>query len=194
MTSVPSHPLAPHLRHLRVPQVIPTLGDQPADSDLTWAYAWPAGLRLSARLAEFDPCQVRLADLGCGRGNLGFTALTLGVPGVVFADRSPTALAFVDQVIAANGFHDRASTAVHEWGAVIPGAPFQLILGGDILYRPAFFDKLLASIAASLDDGGRCLLADPRQRLDAELPTLAAAAELTGTVIHQETRWGTVVE
>lgn len=193
--SVPDrHPLAPHLRYLRVPQAIPTLGDQPADSDLTWAYAWPAGLRLSARLAEFDPCQGRLADLGCGRGNLGFTALSMGAPSVTFADRSPTALAFVDQVITANDFQARATTATHEWGEPIPGAPFDLILGGDILYRPAFFERLLASIRLSLTSNGRALLADPRQRLDAELPDIAARCGLTWTVIHQEPGWGTVVE
>jgi predicted nicotinamide N-methyase len=186
--------LAPHLSHLQAPPP-PQLGDQPADSDLTWAYPWPAGLRFSAVLARFADCRARrIADLGCGRGNLGLTALLASAAQVVFADRSATALAFVEAVLGANGLAARGLIARHEWGTPIPGAPFDLILGGDILYRPAFFPHLLASIAHSLASDGHALLADPRQRLDAELPDLAAAAGVTWDIIHQEPGWGTVVK
>jgi predicted nicotinamide N-methyase len=184
----------PHLAHLRIPVPLPVLDGTATDEDLTWAYPWPGGLRLSAGLDGVVDCRgLRVADLGCGRGHLGFTALTQGAVTVVFADASRTALDFVDAVATANGMEPRMTCAPHTWGDVIPGAPFDLILGGDILYRPAFFGRLLASIADSLAPAGHALLSDPRVALDEELPALAAGAGLSWRILRQEAGWGTVV-
>ena len=62
------------------------------DEDVTCLYQWPVGATLAARLAELVPCQGRrVADLGCGLGSLGLSALALGAREVLFADGSAIA-------------------------------------------------------------------------------------------------------
>ena len=139
--------------------------------DATWRYDWPAGGRLLAELdALVDPGGLSVLDLGCGRGRLGAWARGRGAARVLFADLSPTALAAVTARFA------DAETLLHRWGDLLP--PVDLVLGGDILYRPALFPALIDSLASALAGGGRALLADPRSSLEPELPGLCAQAGL----------------
>ena len=172
--------LPAHLAQLAQPATAPDLGDATPDTDCTWAYCWPAGVRLSAELPDLVACAGRsVADLGCGRGHGGLSALIASAARVAFADGDPAVVRWVDAVLDANAFTDRARAHVHRWGRPIPGSPYDVVFGGDILYRPECFRDLLASIAASLAADGVALLSDPRQRLDAELPALADAAGLS---------------
>jgi predicted nicotinamide N-methyase len=158
----------------------PALDEPTGDVDLTWAYPWPAGERLAADLPELGTWTgMRVAELGCGRGRSGLTLLTLGAASCSFADLAPEPLAYVRAALVANQLELRGSTMLHAWGNPLPGGPFQLIVGADILYRPAFHARLLTSIATSLARNGRCLLADPRSELEPELPDLAASLGLT---------------
>jgi len=172
--------LPAHLAHLVQPTAAPDPAAAAPDADCTWAYAWPAGVRLSAELPSLVDCGARaIADLGCGRGHGGLSALVAGAARVAFADGDPAVVRWVDGVLVANGFAARACAHLHRWGDPIPAAPYDVVFGGDILYRPECFAELLASIALSLAPEGVALLSDPRQRLDAELPALAASAGLT---------------
>ena len=176
----------PHLSWLRIPATAPDPTAAPPGTDLTWAYGWPAGQKLGADLADLAACGgLRVADLGCGRGHNGFSALALGAAEVAFADASALALDFVAAVAAANDLASRCRTHLHHWGEPIPEAPFDLILGGDILYRPDWFARLLGTLAASLAPHGQALLSDPRHALDADLPRLAEAAGLTWETTRQ---------
>ncbi|MBA3938927.1 MAG: methyltransferase domain-containing protein [Planctomycetes bacterium] len=176
----------PHLSWLRIPATAPDPAAAPPDTDLTWAYGWPAGQKLGADLGDLVDCRgLRVADLGCGRGHNGFSALALGAAMVAFADGSALALEFVAAVAAANDLAPRCRTHLHQWGEPLPQAPFDLILGGDILYRPDWFDRLLGTLAASLAPHGLALFSDPRQALDADLPRLASAAGLTWETTRQ---------
>jgi predicted nicotinamide N-methyase len=176
----------PHLSWLRIPASAPDPAAAPSGTDLTWAYGWPAGQKLGADLADLVTCQgLRVADLGCGRGHNGFSALALGAAVVAFADASALALDFVAAVAAANALEPRCRICQHEWGEPLPGAPYDLILGGDILYRPDWFARLLDTLASSLAPHGLALLSDPRQALDDDLPRLARAAGLTWETTRQ---------
>lgn len=146
------------------------------DDRPTWAYAWPAGERIRGELtALVELAGRRVCDLGCGQGRLGLTALLAGAA-VCFADGSSHPLRWLRAVLAANDLD--ADCVEHQWGDLLPGGPYDLVLGGDILYRPECFADLLATIAASLVPDGCALLADPRSRLEPELPELAATAGL----------------
>ena len=174
--------LPAHLAHLIQPTTVPDLAAAQPEADCTWAYCWPAGVRLSAELPDLVVCAGRvIADLGCGRGHGGLSALVAGAARVAFADGDPEVVRWVEGVLTANGFSRRAQAHVHRWGGAIPGAPYDVVFGGDILYRPECFADLLASIAASLAPDGVALLSDPRLRLDRELPELAATAGLSWT-------------
>ena len=154
--------------------------------DQTWTYRWPSGERLAQALPGLADCRGRrVLDLGCGRGSCGRAALDQGAALAVFLDEAPTALAELKAELKAElersfdqGVRARAACLNAHWGAVLaPG--FELILGGDILYRPACHPALIATIAGALARDGIALLSDPRQRLEAELPSLAAQASLT---------------
>jgi predicted nicotinamide N-methyase len=145
------------------------------DERPTWAYDWPAGEILAECLAELIDCRGKhVCDLGCGRGRLGRQALSLHAERVCFADGSQHPLAYLQQLVV----DARASFHQHRWGAPIPEAPYDLILGGDILYRPECFQDLLHSIATSLTATGKALLADPRNQLEPVLADLTRAEGL----------------
>ncbi len=172
---------------LFLPPWHPELGTPAPDGDLTWAYPWPAGERLAADLALVVSVDgLRVAELGCGRGRCGLTAATLGARSVVFCDVAPEPLAYVERALLANGLAN-GSTCRHAWGTPVPGAPYDLLIGADILYRPLFHRALLLSIANSLTPGGLALLADPRSVLEAELADIAVDV---GLHMHHESRPG----
>lgn len=136
----------------------------PSPADATASYAWPAGRRLANDLAVLAVVAGKqVLDLGCGTGVCGLAALHLGAAPVTFADADATALA---------GLAGHA-TIVHTWGIPVPGGPWPVILGGDLLYRPQFFGALLTTIAGSLTHDGLALLSDPRSQLEPGLPVLA---------------------
>lgn len=170
----------PHLAWVQLPERDPDLSLASEDEDITGIYAWRVGSGLSARLADITDVSGRtVLDLGCGRGALGLSALALGATHVMFADASPVVVDWLARLIALNELKDRASVVRHVWGGAVPGPPVDLVLGGDVLYRPNCHNALLASIAASLSEDGQALLSDPRERLESELPALAAGHGLT---------------
>lgn len=147
----------------------------PDPDDATWRYDWPAGGRLLAELDVLaDPRGRTVIDLGCGRGRLGAWARQRGAARVVFADLSVTALADVAERLP------DAETLLHRWGEPLP--PADLVLGGDILYRPALFPALITSLASALAGGGVALMADPRSVIEPELPGLCGKAGLSWSI------------
>lgn len=157
------------------------------DERPTWAYVWPAGLRLAHDLSETDIRGRRICDLGCGRGLLGLTALKLGAAHVSFCDASSEVLHYVSLCIERNGLSQRSVCLQHRWGQPLPDGPYDLILGGDILYRPELFEALINSIASGLAPHGSALLSDPRHQLEAEVSVLAMAHRLTASIQRHET-------
>ena len=180
------HPWPPHLAWVIAPAAGPQAQLAQADDDVTCLYQWPSGTRLaeylSTHLATLAPCRDRrVADMGCGRGGLGLTAYAAGAAAVCFTDASPVAVDFLARTIALNALAPRAHVAHHYWGTALPGAPYDLILGGDILYRPECFADLMTTIALSLSAQGCALLSDPRTTLEPQLAELAAKHRLKWT-------------
>ncbi|MFM2091122.1 MAG: Lysine methyltransferase [Planctomycetota bacterium] len=137
--------------------------------DGTQRYPWPGGLRLAADLpAWLDPRGQTAVDLGTGTGVVARALLDLGAARVWALDAEP-AVAFADP---------RLTVAVHRWGEPVP-VQAALVLGGDVTYRPERFPALLATVRDLLLPEGTAWLADPRSRVEDDLPTLAAAAGLT---------------
>jgi predicted nicotinamide N-methyase len=145
-----------------------------AATDGTARYAWPAGRRLAADLPAVADLRGRsVADLGCGTGVCGRAAIAAGAASVLCADGDAAVVAGV-----AAALEPPHRACVHRWGEALPGGPFAVILGGDILYRPDCFADLLTTVALSLAPDGLALLADPRTDLEPVLPDLAAARRL----------------
>lgn len=177
---VPADPWPPHLGWVVAPAEGPRRELASDAEDVTCFYQWPAGAVLGTLPLVHDACSGRrVADLGCGRGALGLGACAAGATRVLFADASAVAIDFVTRTLAVNRLSDRASASVHRWGEPLPDGPWEVILGGDILYRPECFADLLDTIATSLSADGLALLSDPRVRLEEQLSTLAAERALS---------------
>ncbi len=136
--------------------------------DGTQRYPWPGGLRLAADLPAWFPGRdAEVVDLGTGTGVVARAALDLGAARVWALDAEP-AVGFADP---------RLTVIVHRWGEPVP-VRAALVLGGDVTYRPERFPALLATIHDLLTPDGTAWLADPRGRIEDDLPALAAAAGL----------------
>jgi predicted nicotinamide N-methyase len=139
----------------------------PDARDPTWRYPWPAGQRMAADLTTLrDWSGGRVLELGCGQGLVGRAALAAGAAQVTFTDISDEPLEHLRSLLADE---PRARFLHHAWGDPVPAGPYDVVVGGDILYRPAFFPQLVRSIAAALDVGGTALLGDPRTELEQDL-------------------------
>ena len=138
--------------------------------DPTWRYPWPAGLRMAEDLPRLlDWKGARVLELGCGQGLVGQAALRAGATCVTFTDISQEPL---DHLGILLGTDHRVRLVRHAWGDTLPEGPYDVVVGGDILYRPAYFDRLIHSIDHALEVGGEALLGDPRSALEPELASL----------------------
>ena len=142
----------------------------------TWPYLWPGGLRLAEELAELLPSDEtskrhkHLIDLGCGRGLLGMAALCLSFQRVSFIDGDELPIKLIAKELAS---FPQARCQLLEWGQSVPGDKADILLGGDVLYRPEYHNSLLRTISESLKPNGVAFLGDPRNKLEGHLPTIA---------------------
>jgi predicted nicotinamide N-methyase len=123
-----------------------------------WAELWPSGLALAHVVRRRDVRGLRVLELGCGLGVPSIVA-ALGGARVLATDWSPEAL----EVAAANAERNRADvdTELASWAdsdRLERQAPWDLVLGADLLYEQRNVDQLLALLPRL---GGEILLAEP---------------------------------
>jgi predicted nicotinamide N-methyase len=123
-----------------------------------WAELWPSGLALARIVRRRDVEGLRVLELGCGLGLPSIVA-ALGGAEVLATDWSPEAL----EVAAANAERNGADveTALVSWSGperLLRSAPWDLVLGADLLYERRNVEQLL-SLLPQL--GGEILIAEP---------------------------------
>jgi predicted nicotinamide N-methyase len=123
-----------------------------------WAELWPSGLALARVVRRRDVDGLRVLELGCGLAVPSIVA-ALGGAQVLATDWSPEAL----EVAAANAERNGAEVEVElvSWSdsaRLESGAPWDLVLGADLLYEQRNVDQLLALLPSL---GGEILLAEP---------------------------------
>ena len=128
------------------------------------------GLRLDGR---------RALDLGCGLGPCGFAAAARGAR-VTFFDWEPRALELVEASARDGGWPAEAFDAfvVGDWRAPPPFAPFDLILGADVLYERRNAPAVVAFLARHLTSAGEAWIADPGRPQAVTFPGLLHEAGL----------------
>jgi predicted nicotinamide N-methyase len=119
---------------------------------------WPSAVALAREVARLDVDGLRLLELGCGLGLPSIVAALRGAQ-VLATDWSPDAV----EVAARNAERNRAplETALAAWGeasAVVDGAPWDLVLGADLLYERRNVEQLLDLLPRL---GADVLLAEP---------------------------------
>ena len=123
-----------------------------------WAELWPSGVALARHVAGLELAGRKVLELGCG----------LGLPSLVAALRGADVLATdwaedAIELLRRNAERNRVSLRVERvrWSEPEPllrAAPWDLVLGADILYEERNADQLAALLPRL---GGETLLAEP---------------------------------
>ncbi|WP_236520142.1 class I SAM-dependent methyltransferase [Sandaracinus amylolyticus] len=135
---------------------------------------WPASIALAhdvlTRANELPG--KRVLELGAGTGVPGIVAASLGAR-VLQTDRDDVAL----HVCAMNAERNRVKgieVRSADWETFTSDAPFDVILGSDVLYATTMHERLRAICEAHLAPGGVVLFSDPFRAQS--LPVLEAMA------------------
>jgi predicted nicotinamide N-methyase len=128
-----------------------------------WARPWRSGTALAAALAaEPPPAGARVLELGCGLAAPSIVAARAGAS-VLATDGATDAVAFAAHSLALNqtvGEVAHAAWADHG-DELVERGPFDLVLGGDVLYTPANAELLAELLPRLLAPWGEARLADP---------------------------------
>jgi predicted nicotinamide N-methyase len=130
-----------------------------------WAELWPSAVALAQAVAALDLSGLRVLELGCGLALPSLVA-ALGGAKVIATDWSPDALGVAATNAERNGAH--IETALVRWGdpgPLLEHAPWDLVLGADLLYERRNVEQLLELLPRL---GRDVLLADPGRPLEAE--------------------------
>jgi predicted nicotinamide N-methyase len=123
-----------------------------------WAELWPSAIALAREVARLDVEGLHVVELGCGLGLPSIVA-ALGGAHVLATDWSPDAVEVTARNAARNGAE--LETALAAWGgasALVDAAPWDLVLGADLLYERRNVEQLLALLPRLGDD---VLLSEP---------------------------------
>jgi predicted nicotinamide N-methyase len=141
-----------------------------------WAELWPSAVALARAVSARGLRGLRALELGCGLA-LPSVVAALGGAEVLATDWSPDALRAAALNAERNGA--RVATQLVSWadpGPLLTGAPWDVVLGSDLLYERRNVEQLLELLPRLVDSGGEVLLADPGRPLEPEFLERAAAS------------------
>lgn len=123
-----------------------------------WAELWPSGLALARHVATLDLGGQNVVELGCGLGLPSLAAALRGAD-VLATDWAEDAIELLRRNAERN---DAPLRVAHvRWSQPEPllrAAPWDLVLGADLLYEERNADQLAALLPRL---GGEVLLAEP---------------------------------
>jgi predicted nicotinamide N-methyase len=123
-----------------------------------WAELWPSGAALARVVAERDLDGLRALELGAGLGLPSLAAAQRGAD-VLATDWADDAVRLLRENAARNGIVLRAERVRwDEPGLLLEGAPWDIVLGADLLYEERNANLLLELLPRL---GGDVLLAEP---------------------------------
>jgi predicted nicotinamide N-methyase len=126
-----------------------------------WAEVWPSSLALARAISARSLRGAATLELGCGLG-LVATAAALAGGRVLATDWSAEAVRFAAENAERNGAS--IDTAIVDWAcpaAIVDRAPWQLVLGSDVLYERRNVDQMLDLLPRLVDRAGEVWIADP---------------------------------
>jgi predicted nicotinamide N-methyase len=141
-----------------------------------WAELWSSAVALAHDVSIRALRGKRTLELGCGLGLPSIAAARAGGR-VLATDWSAEAVRATAANAERNGVD--VETLRCSWGdadAIVARAPWQLVLGSDVLYERRHVDQLLGLLPRLVDERGLVLLADPG-RAPSEEFLLRAAEE-----------------
>jgi predicted nicotinamide N-methyase len=126
-----------------------------------WAELWPSGLALAKRIAGRALHGARTLELGCGLA-LPSMAAALAGGRVLATDWAPHAIELLRENAQRNDIEVRAERV--DWSepdAIVEAAPWDLILGADLLYERRNAEVLLPLLPRLASPATDIWIADP---------------------------------
>ncbi len=126
-----------------------------------WAILWPASIALGNHVAGLPQLAgKRVLEIGAGLGVAGLAAARAGAA-VTVSDWYPDCLEFVQSSARLNGIV--LETAYLDWRFPPEEAPFDYIIGADLLYERRNHAPILDCVERLLAHDGKLLLSDPQR-------------------------------
>jgi predicted nicotinamide N-methyase len=138
-----------------------------------WAEVWPSSLALARAIGSRSLRGARTLELGCGLGLVSIAAARAGAR-VLATDWSAGAIRFTTDNAALNDVE--VTTAVVDWSApdeIVAGAPWQLVLGSDVLYEKRNVTQMIDLLPQLVRRTGEVWIADPGRQTSMEFLELA---------------------
>jgi predicted nicotinamide N-methyase len=138
-----------------------------------WAEVWPSSLALARAIGSRSLRGARTLELGCGLGLVSIAAARAGAR-VLATDWSAGAIRFTTDNAALNDVE--VTTAVVDWSApdeIVAGAPWQLVLGSDVLYEKRNVTQMIDLLPRLVRRTGEVWIADPGRQTSMEFLELA---------------------
>jgi predicted nicotinamide N-methyase len=125
-----------------------------------WADVWPSSIALARAVRVMDGSGRSLLELGCGVGLVAAAALRAGFD-VTVSDYYDDALGFA-RLNGLNNAGRAPHTLVLDWRELPTHIPaFDLVVAADVLYERPYGAIVARTIATTLAEHGRALIADP---------------------------------
>jgi predicted nicotinamide N-methyase len=149
-----------------------------------WAELWPSSLALARAVGARSLRGARTLELGCGLGLVSIAAAQAGGR-VLATDWSEDAVAFAHDNAQRNGID--IETARVDWSqpeAILARAPWQLVLGSDVLYERRNVDQMLGLLPRLVDRSGEVWIADPGRQTSVDFLERASEDWIRRTTEH----------
>jgi predicted nicotinamide N-methyase len=149
-----------------------------------WAELWPSSLALARAIGARSLRGARTLELGCGLGLVSIAAAQAGGR-VLATDWSADAIEFTRDNAERNDV--QLETAQVDWsapGPLVERAPWQLVLGSDVLYERRNVDQMLDLLPQLVDRSGEVWIADPGRQTSVEFLDRAAEDWVRRTTEH----------
>jgi predicted nicotinamide N-methyase len=126
-----------------------------------WAELWPSALALAKAVGARSLRGARTLELGCGLGLVSIAAAQAGGR-VLATDWSAEAVRFTRDNAARNDV--QLESEVVDWSRpemLLERAPWQFVLGSDVLYERRNVDQMLDLLPRLVDRTGEVWISDP---------------------------------
>jgi predicted nicotinamide N-methyase len=149
-----------------------------------WAELWPSSVALAKAVSARSLRGARTLELGCGLGLVSIAAARAGGR-VLATDWSAESIRFTQS----NATRNEASveTAIVDWTqpeALLERAPWQLVLGSDILYERRMVDEMLDLLPRLVAPDGEVVIADPGRQTSVDFVQRSSTDWLRRTTEH----------
>lgn len=149
-----------------------------------WADIWPSSRALAEHLIRESGAGRRLLELGCGVGLVSAAAASVGFE-VVASDYYSAALEFTQANSLRNGLPPPQTRNV-DWRRFPEElSNFDVVVGSDVLYEPAYSALVPEALAKSLAPGGTAWMTDPMRRSAAPFADECRARGLKATLVRR---------